>query len=32
MVHIPVDKDNGHTMAVISNYLEHNAEFLHAAQ
>ncbi|CAF2147192.1 unnamed protein product [Rotaria magnacalcarata] len=31
-IHIKVDKDNHHSMAIISDYLEHNVEFVHAAQ
>ena len=31
-VHIQVNKDNHHSMAIISDYLEHDVEFVHAAQ
>ena len=31
-VHIQVNKDNHHSIALISDYLEHDVEFVHAAQ
>ena len=31
-IHIKVDKDNHHSMAITSDYLEHDVEFVHAAQ
>ena len=32
MINIQVDRDTPHSMAIISDYLEHDVEFVHATQ
>ena len=32
MIHAKISKDNHHSMAIISDYLEHDVEFVHSAQ